>query len=97
MRFPEKETVDQWRQDWTDRYVRIRSAEEGTPLHRFVGRVGRVITVNYSGRAVVDFADGAWYDIGNFTQCLETVTDAEEIKNYQADVNSAQAYPTRQG
>jgi hypothetical protein len=55
------------------------------------------VTVNYSGRAVVDFADGAWYDIYDFADVLEVVTDEAEAKKYDPVANSAQKLPARQG
>jgi hypothetical protein len=55
-----------------------------------------VVTVNYSGRAVVDFADGGWYDVPGFETVLEEVTDEAERKKYDPTANSAQKLPTRQ-
>lgn len=95
MAFPDKATVDAWRTEWTDRFVRLKP---GHPIEyaRFAGKVGRVITVNYGGRAIVDFADGAWYDIPDFATILESVTDPAEQKSYDPTVNSAQKNPVRQ-
>ena len=45
------------------------------------------------GRAVVDFADGAWYDIADFETVLEIDTDAGK---YDPSANSAQKLPGRQ-
>lgn len=95
MRFPDKVTVDQWKREWSDRYVRVKPGVRAD-LTRFEGRVGRVVTVNYSGRAVVDFGDQAWYDISDFQLVLDEVTDDAEKKTYKADANSAQAIPARQ-
>ena len=73
--------------------VRVR---DGLPDYtRFAGKVGRVVTVNYGGRALVDFADGAWYDIPATAAHLEVVTGAE-VK-FDATANSAQKLPSRQG
>ena len=36
---------------------------ERPELQRFKGIVGRVVTVNYNGKAIIDFQDGGWYDI----------------------------------
>jgi hypothetical protein len=96
MPFPSQSTVNALKREWTDRYVRVKP-ESRPELRRFEGRVGRIVTVNYSGRAVVDFADGAWYDVADFADVLETVTDEAEIKKYDATVNSAQRLPSRQG
>jgi hypothetical protein len=92
--FPEKESVDALRKEWTDRFVRVKA--DATPeLKRFEGRVGRVVTVNYGGRAVLDFADGAWYDLAGFETLLEIVSEAD-AKGYDPTANSAQKLPTRQ-
>lgn len=81
---------------WTDKLVRV-TAPARPDLARFAGRVGRVVTVNYSGRAVIDFADGAWYDIVDFAAVLEEVIDEAEAKKYDPTANSAQKLPARQG
>ncbi len=95
MPFPEKATVDELKKSWTDRLVRVKPGLK-PELKRFEGRVGRVVTVNYGGRAVLDFADGAWYDLADFESLLEAVPE-EEAKSYVATANSAQKLPTRQG
>jgi hypothetical protein len=96
MPFPEKEEVDALKKKWTDKFVHVRP-DARPELKRFEGRVGRVVTVNYGGRVVIDFADGAWYDIADFEGVLEEVTDPAEQKKYDATANSAQKLPTRQG
>ncbi len=79
--------------EWTDCFVQ---ANEAIPeLKRFAGRIGRVVTVNWNGKALVDFADGAWYDIPADTEHLKRV-DAEQAKNFDSKANSAQAHPERQ-
>jgi hypothetical protein len=95
MPFPEKATVDAWKATWTNRLVKVQS--DRPELQRFQGKVGRVITINYGGQAIVDFADGGWYDIPNFTEVLQEVTDPEEQKRYDPTANSAQRTPVRQG
>ena len=83
--------IDALKRQWTDKYVRVR---EGRPeLARFAGQVGRVVTVNCSGRLLVDFADGAWYDL---PASEEWVTVVEDASGYDPTANSAQARPTRQ-
>lgn len=95
MRFPTFEQADELKRVWTDRFVRIKP---GFPQYaRFEGRVGRVVTVNYGGKALVDFADGAWYDIPASDQYLEEVPAEEAKGKYNPAVNSAQKLPTRQG
>ena len=96
MRFPEFDAVDILKREWTDKLVRVKP-EARADLERFVGRIGRIVTVNYSGRAVVDFADGGWYDIADFAAVLEIVNGEAEAKNYDATANSAQKFPARQG
>jgi RecB family exonuclease len=54
-------TIAKLKSDWTDKSV---TADASVPeLARFRGRVGRVVTVNENGLAIVDFAEGPWYDI----------------------------------
>jgi hypothetical protein len=96
MTFPSKQAVDDLKRVWADRLVKVKPGVK-PELARFEGRVGRVVTVNYSGRAVVDFADGAWYDVADFEQVLEEVTDDAERKKYDPTANSAQKVPARQG
>lgn len=96
MPFPSKAAVDDMKRAWTDKLVRV-TAPARPDLARFAGRVGRVVTVNYSGRAVIDFADGAWYDIVDFAAVLEEVIDEAEAKKYDPTANSAQKLPARQG
>jgi hypothetical protein len=96
MPFPAKAAVDDLKRTWTDKLVRVKPGVR-PDLARFEGRVGRVVTVNYGGRAVVDFADGAWYDVADFAAVLEVVTDEAEAKKYDPSANSAQKLPGRQG
>ena len=58
MAFPSQAEVDQLKRQWTDRLITVKP-DARPELKRFEGKVGRVVTVSYSGRAVVDFADGA--------------------------------------
>ena len=94
--FPSQESVDHLKRVWADRLVKVKPGVR-PELLRFEGKVGRVVTVNYSGRALVDFADGAWYDVPDFEAVLEEVTDEAERKKYDATANSAQKVPSRQG
>ena len=94
MAFPEKSTVDALKALWTDRLVTVRA---GVPhLTRFAGKVGRVVTVNYNGKALVDFGDGGWYDVADFERVLDEVTTAADKSKYDPTANSAQTHPTRQ-
>jgi len=95
MRFPTFDEAEQLKASWTDRYVRVRP---GHPHYaRFAGKVGRVVTVNYGGKAVVDFADGGWYDLPASDEYLEVVPAADAQDKFDPTANSAQKYPTRQG
>ncbi|CAN5370996.1 hypothetical protein BH11PLA2_BH11PLA2_33420 [soil metagenome] len=72
MPFPTKDTVDAWKKTWTDRKVTVKP---GHPeLTRFEGKTGRVVTVSYSGRAIVEFGDGSWVDIADFETILDTAS-----------------------
>ena len=44
------------RREWTDQYVEVNP--DRPELKRFAGIVGRVVTVNWNGKALVDFQDG---------------------------------------
>ena len=94
MKIPDKAIVDALRVKWSDRLVSVKVGIRDD-LKRFEGQVGRIVTVNYSGRAVIDFADGAWYDIADFENVLVDASD-DEKKNYDSTVNSAQKIPQRQ-
>ena len=95
MRFPTYDQAEELKRTWTDKLVRVKP---GFPQYaRFEGRVGRVVTVNYGGKAIVDFADGAWYDIPATDEYLEVVSDEEAKGKYDPTANSAQKLPARQG
>jgi len=87
--------IEQLRREWTDQFVRVNP--ERAELKRFASAVGRVITVNCSGRAIVDFADGAWYDITASTEFLTKVAPEEAKGKYDPKVNSAHPIPEKQG
>jgi hypothetical protein len=81
--------------EWTDQFVTVKP---GRPeLQRFEGIVGRVITVNYNGKAVIDFQDGGWYDITASAEVLNRLDPAENKAKYNAKANSAQPIPDKQG
>lgn len=78
---------------WTDQFVMV---NEGRPeLQRFAGIVGRVVTVNFNGKALVDFQDGAWYDITASEEFLR-ILDPNEAAGKYKNVNSAQPIPEKQ-
>ena len=83
------------KREWTDQYVRVNP--QHPELKRFEGIVGRVVTVNWSNKALVDFQDGGWYDITAAEEYLTVVDPAEAKDKYDATVNSAQPHPSKQG
>ena len=83
------------KKEWTDQLVAVKA--ERPELQRFAGIVGRVITVNYNGKAVVDFQDGGWYDITASPEFLTRLDPAEAKAKYNAKANSAQPVPDKQG
>lgn len=87
--------IDELKRDWTDQFVQVKP--ELPELKRFAGIVGRVITVNCSGRALIDFQDGGWYDIAASTDYLTRLDPAEAKAKYDAKANSAQPFPEKQG
>lgn len=94
MRPPTFAEAEQLKQTWTDKFVRVKP---GRPdYERFAGKIGRVITVNFGGKALVDFADGAWYDIPASDEHLEVVPEEEAKGKYDSTANSAQKLPGRQ-
>lgn len=84
---------DDVRKQWIDQYVKVN--ESRPELKRFAGVVGRVVTVNYNGKAIVDFQDGGWYDIPASDDFLVKLDKAEAAK--YKNVNSAQVIPEKQG
>jgi hypothetical protein len=95
MAFPTFVEADELKRTWTDKFVRVKA---GLPQYeRFAGKVGRVVTVNYGGKALVDFADGAWYDIPASNDYLEFLSEEEAKGKYDSTANSAQKLPARQG
>jgi len=86
--------LDDLKREWTDQFVRPNPARP--ELKRFAGRIGRVITINWNGKALVDFSDGGWYDITPTAAFLEKVPAEEAKGKYDGTVNSAQPLPARQ-
>jgi hypothetical protein len=82
------------KREWTDQYVEVNA--EQPELRRFAGVVGRVVTVNWNGKAIVDFQDGGWYDITASTEFLRKI-DPEAAKAKYKNLNSAQPFPDKQG
>jgi hypothetical protein len=87
--------VEKLKREWTDQYVVVNP--EHPELKRFDGRVGRVVTVNWNGKALIDFADGAWYDIAASADNLKKLDPAEGKAKFDPKANSAQPFPEKQG
>jgi hypothetical protein len=86
--------LDELKSEWTDQYVTVKP--DRPELARFANIVGRVVTVNYNGKAIIDFQDGGWYDITASTDYLNRLDKAEGQAKYK-NVNSAQPIPEKQG
>jgi hypothetical protein len=89
------QSIEELRREWTDQYVTVKP--ERPELKRFAGIVGRVVTVNWNGKAVIDFQDGGWYDIAASAEYLTKLDPAEAKAKFNAKANSAQPYPDKQG
>jgi hypothetical protein len=88
------ELAEELKRTWTDRLVMVKA--DKPELKRFEGKVGRVVTVNWSGKAIVDFADGAWYDMPASEEYLTPLAaDDPNRAEYDAKANSAQPRPER--
>lgn len=83
------------KREWTDQYVTVNAARP--ELKRFAGIVGRVVTVNYNNKALIDFQDGGWYDITASTEYLTKLSAEEAKAKFNAKANSAQPFPEKQG
>ena len=86
---------EELKREWTDQFVEVNA--ERPELKRFAGIVGRVVTVNYNNKALVDFQDGGWYDITASPEYLKKLDAATAKAKYDAKVNSAQPHPEKQG
>jgi hypothetical protein len=83
------------KREWTDQYVEV--SPDRPELARFAGIVGRVVTVNFNNKALVDFQDGGWYDITASPEYLRKLDVAAVKAKYDSKVNSAQPFPEKQG
>jgi hypothetical protein len=83
------------RREWTDRYVLVNP--DVPELKRFAGILGRVVTVNWNNKAVIDFQDGGWYDITASAEFLSKVDPTEAKAKFDTKANSAQPIPEKQG
>jgi hypothetical protein len=82
------------KQQWVDQYVEV--VADRPELKRFAGIVGRVVTINYNHRALIDFQDGGWYDIAASAEYLRKLDPAVAKAKFDAKANSAQPYPEKQ-
>lgn len=82
------------KREWTDQFVQVNPVH--SELKRFEGIVGRIVTVNWSNKAIVDFQDGGWYDITASPEYLIKIDPAEGKARYK-NINSAQLIPEKQG
>lgn len=88
------DVAEELKRIWTDRLVVAKT--DKPELSRFAGKVGRVVTVNWAGKAIVDFCDGAWYDIPASEEFLSPLAPDDPLRaKYDAGANSAQARPER--
>lgn len=83
------------KREWTDQFVLVNP--QRPELKRFEGIVGRVVTVNWCNKAVVDFQDGGWYDITASPEFLIKQDPADAKAKYDPKANSAQPIPAKQG
>jgi hypothetical protein len=83
------------KREWTDQYVRVNPVRP--ELKRFEGILGRVVTVNWNGKALIDFQDGGWYDVAASDENLTKVSAEEAKGKFNAKANSAQVIPEKQG
>lgn len=95
MDFPTRASNENLRQEWVDQFVMVNP--DRPELKRFAGIVGRVITVNWNNKALVDFQDGGWYDITASPEFLVKIDPAEGKTKYNPKANSAQPIPEKQG
>ncbi len=86
---------DALKREWTDQFVEVHP--DRPELRRFVGIVGRVVTVNFNNKAIVDFQDGGWYDITASSEFLRKLDPAVARARYDGKANSAQPIPDKQG
>ena len=87
--------LEELKRQWTDQYVLVNA--DRAELKRFANIVGRVVTVNWNNKAVIDFQDGGWYDISASTEFLTKLDPAEAKAKFNAKANSAQPFPEKQG
>ena len=95
MTMPSEARVEELKREWIDQFITVNP--ERPELRRFANILGRVVTVNWNGKAVIDFQDGGWYDITASNEYLNKVPAAEAKAKYNSKANSAQTIPEKQG
>lgn len=87
---PEEE-IEALRRQWTDQYVMVKG--DRPELARFQGKVGQVKTVNFNGRALVQFdadSNRAWYDIHpDYLQVVPKPAEPAPVEKKAAAVKPA--------
>jgi hypothetical protein len=94
MSAPQLDQHEALKREWTDQYVTVNP--DRPELRRFAGIIGRVVTVNYNKKALIDFQDGGWYDVTASPEYLTKLDPAEAKAKFNARANSAQPHPDRQ-
>jgi hypothetical protein len=94
MELTKQKKNEELKREWTDQFVLIKP--DRPELKRFEGIVGRVVTVNWNNKALIDFQDGGWYDITASTDYLTKLDPAEAKAKYNVKANSAQPIPDKQ-
>src|SRR5262245_28205301 len=90
---PPEEINEALKREWTDQFVEVDA--DRPELTRFKGIVGRVVTINWNNRALIDFQDGGWYDVA--VEFLRKLDAAAAKGKYDPKANSAQPIPEKQG
>lgn len=86
---------EQLKREWTDQYIKVNA--DRPELKRWADVIGRVVTVNWNNKAVIDFQDGGWYDVTASSEFLTKIDAAEAKAKFNAKANSAQVIPEKQG
>src|SRR5437867_1572889 len=68
LKTPSFDEIDDLKREWTEKYVEVDASRP--ELKRFAGKPGRVITVNMSGRALVQFEDAEGWGWGRYDIAL---------------------------
>lgn len=87
--------IEQLKRQWTDKYVMVDSSVP--ELRRFAEWTGRVKTVNFNGRALVQFdspADIGWYDIDpTYLKMVDAPVKKEKPAEHAKPAKATEAKP----